>query len=152
MTRPVDLDALDAAHAAATPGEWEVRIPFPKFPDLAADVWVDPDGPNLQHVVKIERNATATATAIAALHNAYPAMAAELRERRAREEATVRLLRDALESLVALRQGYVAYLEIAIENGEVDEVNECEGDEETIATADARIDAIEQVLAKKGGV
>ena len=64
----------------------------------------------------------------------------------------MRLLRDALESLVALRQGYVAYLEIAIENGEVDEVNECEGDEETIATADARIDAIEQVLAKKGGV
>lgn len=87
MTKPVDLDALDAAQAAATPGEWEVRIPFPKFPDLAADVWVDPDGPNLQHVVKIERNATATATAIAALHNAYPAMAAEIRALREVAEA-----------------------------------------------------------------
>lgn len=87
MTKPVDLDALDAAQAAATPGEWEVRIPFPKFPDLAANVWVDPDGPNLQHVVKIERNATATATAIAALHNAYPAMAAEIRALREVAEA-----------------------------------------------------------------
>lgn len=152
MTKPVDLDALDAAHAAATPGEWEVEIPFPKFPDEQAMLWVHPHTLRLKFVARLERNATANAAAIAALHNAYPAMAAELRERRAREEATVRLLRDALESLVALRQGYVAYLEIAIENGEVDEVNECEGDEETIATADARIDAIEQVLAKKGGV
>jgi hypothetical protein len=125
VTEPVDLDALDAAYAK-------------------------PHDPHGKHPLNdVFRNLTDLHDA---LHNAYPAMAAELRERRAREGATVRLLRDALESLVALRQGYVAYLEIAIENGEVDEVNECEGDEETIATADVRIDAIEQVLAKKGGV
>jgi len=123
MAKPVDLDALDAVYAK----------PHEPHQKHLADVFMS----------RIELHD--------ALRAAYPAMAAELRERRAREEATVRLLRDALESLVALRQGYVAYLEIAIENGEVDEVNECEGDEETIATADARIDAIEQVLAKKGG-
>lgn len=72
MTNPVDLDALDQAHAAATPGEWEFFI-------RAVD-----------------------------LHNAYPAMAAELRERRARDGEMVRLLRAALKSLIALREGYVA--------------------------------------------
>ncbi len=82
-----DLDALDAAHAAATPGEWEVEIPFPKFPDDQAMLWVHPHTLRLKFIARLDRNATANATAIAKMHNAYPAMAAELRERRAREEA-----------------------------------------------------------------
>lgn len=82
-----DLDALDAAHAAATPGKWEVEIPFPRFPDDLAMLWVHPHSPHLKLVAKLERHATANATSIAKMHNAYPAMAAELRERRAREEA-----------------------------------------------------------------
>ncbi len=82
-----DLDALDAAHAAATPGEWEVEIPFPNFPNDQAILWVNPHTPRLSFIAKFDRNATANAIAIAVCHNAYPALAAELRERRAREEA-----------------------------------------------------------------
>ena len=86
-SKEVDLDALDKAHAATTPGEWEVEIPYPKFPDDQAMLLVHPHTLRLKFIARFERNATANAAAIAALHNAYPAMSAELRERRAREEA-----------------------------------------------------------------
>jgi hypothetical protein len=74
----VDLDALDALHAAATPGEFSfgVRddgsawysIGLPLSEHIQGDIYCD------RHNLKF----------IAALHNAYPAIAAELRALRAR--------------------------------------------------------------------
>lgn len=110
-SKEVDLDALDKAHAAATPGEWEVEIPFPKFPDDQAMLWVNPHSPHLKLVAKLSRNATANATSIAKLHNTYPEMAAELRERRAREEAWrvfVEEVRGVLEGMPP-SDAYVGY-------------------------------------------
>jgi hypothetical protein len=152
MSKPVDLDELMRLHGETVQGEWKACRACTGRGAGCRIVWA-PDGNHTifesGDAVEVPTTGTpADAAFVVAAHNSLPALAAELRARRARDESTAKLLRDALESLVALRQGYVAYLEIAIENGEVDEVNECEGDEETISTADARIDAIEQVLAK----
>ena len=66
---------------------------------------------------------------------------------------TVAVNRDtlvqALTSLRALRDGYVAYLDIAIEECGVDEVHECDGDEHTIEAAESVISDLEEVLGEK---
>ena len=84
----VDLDALEAALAKATPGEWTVEMDGPTDEDSPCDViipeinrilhsteWADPED--------FERD-VANAEAIALAHNALPALITELRELRAR--------------------------------------------------------------------
>ena len=51
-SKEVDLDALDKAHAATTPGEWEVEIPFPKFPDDQAMLLVHPHTLRLKFIAR----------------------------------------------------------------------------------------------------
>ena len=81
-----DLDALEAAHKAATPGEWTVEMDGPDDDDSPCDVvipeinrilhsteWADPED--------FEQD-VANAEAIAAAHNALPALLAEVRELR----------------------------------------------------------------------
>ena len=82
MTTKVDLDALDALHAAATAGEWTNC-----FGDTVDSVngariaWCDTDvGPD-------DDGEFHNAALIVALHNAYPALAAELRRARKIEAA-----------------------------------------------------------------
>lgn len=99
VTKPVDLDALDAAHADSTPGEWSASIPFPKFDDAGGHVFSDFN--EISSVCSAYR--AVNAHSIATLHNAYPAMAAELRERRAREEAMAAELRALREVAEAAR-------------------------------------------------
>lgn len=108
---PVDIDALEALHAKAWKGPWiahtfEIDCPCPNGEDCGDTHTCDevrapdeyPEGG--QCVVQItvpglERFASPTAAAIAALHNAAPAMFAELRRLRA-EVATAR--REAIEA------------------------------------------------------
>jgi hypothetical protein len=84
----VDLDALEAALARATPGEWTVEMDGPDDDDSPCDVvipeinrilhsteWADPED--------FEQD-VANAEAIVAAHNALPALIAELRQLRAR--------------------------------------------------------------------
>lgn len=84
----IDLDALEAALAKSTPGEWTVEMEGPTDEDSPCDViileinrilhsteWADPED--------FERD-VANAEAIALAHNALPALIAELRELRAR--------------------------------------------------------------------
>lgn len=89
--------ALDAAHAAATRGKWETAgNDYPRVRAAGATVALMQNG-----IVGVD-----DAEAIATLHNAYPAMSAELRERRAREEemaAELRALREVAEAAVAYR-------------------------------------------------
>jgi len=98
MTKPVDLDALDAAHA--------------RLGTLSPDYWQEEDGDYIAAVVRTvseheapdvvpdddadgssdpwywaRSEASTTATNAVEILNAYPLMSAELRERRAREEA-----------------------------------------------------------------
>ncbi len=92
MTKPVDLDAIDKAHAAATPGAWVDYC------------WSD--------VVAITNG---DCRAIATLHNAYPAMAAELRAlREVAEAARVVLDAEANMSGVELSQEQIDALRAAL--------------------------------------
>jgi hypothetical protein len=80
MDKPLDLDALDQLHAAATPGEWSVEVEeygasgcvaIPEINRNFHDTeWADP--------LDFERDQS-NAAAIAALHNAYPEIAEEIR-------------------------------------------------------------------------
>jgi hypothetical protein len=90
-SKEVDLDALDKAHAAMGPVE--------------SNIWFDQENDEVASVLRVvvealappsddcepwewaETTALTTATNAVEVLNAYPAMAAELRERRAREEA-----------------------------------------------------------------
>jgi protein required for attachment to host cells len=82
-----DLDALDRLHAAATKGEWwaadnscycEIRSEQGQIGDMCSSCHIpDIDGDNREL-------STANAKCAAALKNAYPALAAELREARKR--------------------------------------------------------------------
>ena len=104
MTKPVDLDALDAAYAK--PHSPRCAVPINDVLRNRAEL----------HFV---------------LHDAYPAMAAELRERRAREEA-----HDA--ELRALR-------EVAEAASEVSEYHRVYGTE---TIQDVNVDALRAALAK----
>jgi hypothetical protein len=88
MTKPVDLDALDAAHAAATPGEWVDYCWSDVVAITNGAVKVDTREAQI-HVCEVRRgpDGDADCRAIATLHNAYPAMAAELRALREVAEA-----------------------------------------------------------------
>jgi hypothetical protein len=87
MENKTDLDALDRLHAAATKGEWwaadnscycEIRSEQGQIGDMCASCHIpDIDGDNREL-------STANAKCAAALKNAYPALAAELREARKR--------------------------------------------------------------------
>jgi hypothetical protein len=78
MTKPVDLDALDAAHAAATPGEWSASTPYREI-DGSERCFVS--RPNKAPIVGItitaetqfEADARAIAEALAEIHAARPA-------------------------------------------------------------------------------
>jgi len=80
---PADLDALEAAHTAATPGEWSVEMDGPSDDESPCDViipeinrilhsteWADPED--------FERD-VANAEAICAARNALPALIAAAR-------------------------------------------------------------------------
>lgn len=80
----IDLDALDALHAAATPGEWqavmnhcycEIRVEDGQIGDMCASTCWSENNDNLEL-------SEANAKVAAALHNAYPAISKELRELR----------------------------------------------------------------------
>lgn len=79
MTTPVDLDDLEAKHAAATPGEWAASaqgmhaIVTTPFGSIIAETY--------SATTPIE-----DALAIAATHNALPALIAELRGWRSQDE------------------------------------------------------------------
>ena len=81
MTPPVDLDALDRLRAAATPGTWHrYQTGIGEFvcataPGKGNAVYADTPGGTFP---------SADLHLIVALVNAYPAMAAELRELRAK--------------------------------------------------------------------
>jgi hypothetical protein len=74
MSEPVDLDVLDALHEKATPGEWD-QCEKPND-------WLVLAG--LHSVCETLRpsHAARDTALIVALHNAYPALAAELRQLR----------------------------------------------------------------------
>ncbi len=89
MVRPVDLDALDVLEAKATPGDWGAPLPeYEQHSDTShvgdwdcalvctTHVSCEKDGRNRAHD---------NARFIAALRNAYPTMAAELRRLRGKE-------------------------------------------------------------------
>lgn len=88
MPDPVDLAALDAAHAAATPGEWSASTPYREI-DGSERCFVSKQNtaPIVGITITAETQFEADARAIAAYHNAYPAMAAELRALREVAEA-----------------------------------------------------------------
>jgi hypothetical protein len=80
---PAELDALEAAHKAATPGEWSVEMDGPSDDESPCDViipeinrilhsteWADPED--------FEQD-VANAEAIALAHNALPALIAAAR-------------------------------------------------------------------------
>jgi DNA repair exonuclease SbcCD ATPase subunit len=85
--QPVDLDELDQLHEAAKPGEWSVEVEeygasgCVAIPEINRNLhdteWADP--------LDFERDQS-NADAIAALHNAYPSIAAEIRELRGKVE------------------------------------------------------------------
>jgi len=83
----IELDALEAALAKATPGEWTLEMDGPTNDDSPCDViipeinrilhsteWADPED--------FEQD-VANAESIVAAHNALPVLIAELRELRA---------------------------------------------------------------------
>jgi hypothetical protein len=84
----LDLDNLEQLHAAATPGPWERRENDPMFADLV----VAPNEPFGRHI-PAEAHQPEDAEWIAAIHNAAPALIAELREARATIER-VRAITD----------------------------------------------------------
>ena len=92
--QPTDLDALDAIVGKATKGEWVVD-------EYGFFGVADPDG-GLQ--ILGECDGKQNADAIADLKNAYPALAAELREARKRAEKAVgwKKLAEELENLTSL--------------------------------------------------
>ena len=113
MAEPVDLDRLDALFAAATDGEWVATYftkptgdPIETLDDLIETqtftamqstatvlfgiAFEKVDGDGFAPVIAYTGNGpTSEANCVyaATLHNAYPALAAELRTLRAREEA-----------------------------------------------------------------
>ena len=97
----VDLDKLDALHKAATQGEWGVwkghaSVHNNITRNTPAELRQDKDG-RLVCSCEVENMEADTqgkrdARYIAAIHNTYPAMAAEIRELRAKAE---RLRREA---------------------------------------------------------
>lgn len=97
-TDPTDLDRLDALHAAATPGEWTIESSGNPYIMGVADLG------------EVETVAESTFTSnkrlIVAMHNAWPAISAELRRLRAevaearkeledRDEAEIDAIREA---------------------------------------------------------
>jgi len=81
-----ELDALEAAHKAATPGEWTVEMDGPDDDDSPCDV-VIPEIHRILHSTEwadpqdFEQD-VANAEAMVAAYNALPALLAELRELR----------------------------------------------------------------------
>lgn len=73
MELPFDLDALAAQYAASTQGEWQIHLSHLYGPD--------PDRVLIAQTLDWPANSLSS---IAALHNAWPAIAAELRAARAR--------------------------------------------------------------------
>ncbi len=93
MTKPVDLDALDALYAKPHDGTPDDSTTAPEVP------WVR----RYLNLCAIEK----------ATRDAYPAMAAELRERRAREEAMAAELR-ALREVAEAARAFLPTCEVTI--------------------------------------
>lgn len=90
MTAPPDLDALDALHEAAEPGPWRME---------ADTGCVMIGGHQIAGVHDHDWRSRPNAALIVALHNAYPALAAELRRAR-KIEAAARLQHDRMRDLL----------------------------------------------------
>ena len=96
MTAPLDLEALAALHAKATAGMTDTTFHLSEFGE---SFWFGDDGECF-----VETGHPDHAAAIVALHNAFPALAAELAALRAMEARTDRLIDDlALLDWVAER-------------------------------------------------
>lgn len=84
VSTPTDLNELDRLRAAATQGEWIAEPDEPRG-IMCGDFYITQcyrsPGRN------VDRSGQSNRDLIVALVNAYPAMAAELRELRAREES-----------------------------------------------------------------
>ena len=111
-TPPLDLDALEAVLAKATPGEWRADgryVGTPNHMSYVAEV-SDQNG-NWSDTAK----STGDAAAIVALHNAAPALIAELRASRTALAAGEVELREALAKAEARTSGIFEALEAAVE-------------------------------------
>lgn len=134
MTKPVDLDALDAAHArlgTLSPDYWQeedgdyiVAVVRTVSEHEAPDVVPDDDADGSSDPWYWARSeASTTATNAVEILNAYPAMAAELRERRAREEAhdaELRALREVAEAASEVAEYHRVYGTETIQDVNVD--------------------------------
>jgi hypothetical protein len=135
MTKPVDLDALDAAYLDVSNGQWLIRRGVENFVHVIAEERSRVTGVAMT-------NDGFTARWIASSRNAYPALAAELRERRAREEAMAAELRALREVAEAARAFY----------GHVTEHHRtcpcCDVDDSSLCEPTCRFNALADALAK----
>lgn len=139
MTKPVDLDALDAAHAALGkifPDYWQedggdatLAVIRTIYEEEAPPRGDDEESDAPWYWARNE--AGWIATKAVEILNAYPAMSSELRERRAREEAMAAELRALREVAEAAR--------------EVSEYHRVYGTE---TIQDVNVDALRAALAK----
>lgn len=131
MTKPVDLDALDAAHAALGkifPDYWQEEggdatlvVIRTVYEDESPPRGDDEESDAPWYWARNEAGWIA-AKAVEIL-NAYPAMAAELRERRAREEAhdaELRALREVAEAASEVSEYHRVYGTETIQDVNVD--------------------------------
>lgn len=91
-----DLDTLDAQYAAATPGEWHVPCAGVRGYALGEVYSGDAREPCVE---TWSSQAGADAEWIAAIHNAYPALVAELRALRQERDCLVAALRTTITVL-----------------------------------------------------
>lgn len=107
MENRIDLDALEAALAKATPGEWKwsinskrVQVAAVRHAAQVCAVWNTSAHP-----------ATAVADAIVSAHNALPALIAELRELRAENAAIKARAWQSIETAPKNGTGFLAWNE-----------------------------------------
>lgn len=92
-TNPVDLDHLDKLYAEAAPGPWETHrgrtVP-----------WISYEADVAGEILRNEVGGEEDAACIVALHNAYPALAAEIRRLR---DALARIYQSDAPEVAKLR-------------------------------------------------
>lgn len=94
----LDLDALEALLAKATPGEWSLSQPSAGYCSINAE-----RTPIIYTTSAGCQNAEANHIAIVAIHTAAPALIAELRELRADEKMHVDVIGDLMAETTTLK-------------------------------------------------